>query len=93
MDWREAMGDDVPKRTWRADEWTAQDWDEWERSRHQCEVRWLCAHRAKNGTDAAWAFLEAVRRRRGQEAFLRLRDDSMRQWKKGNRGRWGDWRE
>lgn len=79
-------------RTWRADEWTAEDWAEWETSRHQCEVRWVLELRAKEGHLRASGYLRRVGEKRGQKARERLEDDCREQWKLGNRGRHGDWR-
>lgn len=55
--------------------------------RHRCEVRFVCS--LGPGGDQ---FLRDVARRRGPEAAERLRRDAREQYRRGNRGLWGDWR-
>lgn len=55
--------------------------------RHRCEVRFVCS--LGPGCDP---FLRDVAKRRGQEAAERLRRDAREQYRRGNRGAWGDWR-
>lgn len=62
-------------------------------NRHRSEVReWL-----RRGSDkpADWVkkLLTDIAKRRGMEAAERLRKDIVAQWKAGNRGAFGDWRE
>lgn len=59
--------------------------------RHQCEVRFLLNLRAKNdGSHTAYA--KAIAAKRSLAASARVVDDATDQWKKGNRGKSGDWR-
>lgn len=60
--------------------------------RHRCEVReWL-----KRGIEEPKEWVKQlfvdIAKRRGAKAAQRLKDDISDQWKRGNRGEWGDWR-
>ncbi|GAA4400424.1 DUF7696 family protein [Quisquiliibacterium transsilvanicum] len=55
--------------------------------RHLCEVRYLCSIGARAGN-----YLALVQRHRGKDAADQLRADAREQYRRGNRGRWGDWR-
>ncbi len=58
--------------------------------RHQCEVRY-CLQLAMQDTKKAVAYLNLVEDK-SPERHKRLKADCRRQYDKGNRGEWGDWR-
>jgi hypothetical protein len=60
--------------------------------RHRAEVLWVLGLRAAFGLESARRYIEQVRKRRGDEAAARLRDDATQQWALGSRGAPGDWR-
>lgn len=61
-----------------------------EQYRHECEVRSILAmkSRSKNGEAEYMKNLKVKR----PLAFPKIESDVMSQWKKGNRGEYGDWR-
>lgn len=61
--------------------------------RHRCEVRYALGVRAGGGYEALLAFLTLVAKRRGKAAARALLADTRAQWRAGNRGLPGDWRE
>lgn len=78
---------------WRADQWSADERAAWELERHRCEVRvWLRVRYAKGG-QVVRQHLENIARIRGPEAARLVRKDCEEQWRLGNRGRQGDWRD
>ncbi len=64
-----------------------------ERHRHRCEVRTILRKYAAEGISGVDQFIELVAKIRGDSAAARLREDAIAQWKAGNRGNEGDWRE
>jgi len=62
-----------------------------ETHRHRCEVRHILKMRTKS-QEAALAYIDKVIARRGKESGQRLREDCSKQWSRGSRGEWGDWR-
>jgi hypothetical protein len=68
-----------------------------EQRRHECECREWIKRRAAMGPQDGKTWLAQVMRdiekRRGKVAAERLRNDIVGQWKAGNRGEYGDWRE
>lgn len=70
--------------------------DEEER-RHRCEVtEWIKRRAAKGPQEGKpWLakVLQDIAKKRGQRAAERLRNDIATQWKAGNRGEPGGWRE
>lgn len=66
--------------------------DSSEQHRHRCEVRQVLKWTAKD-SGAGKRYLQAVERARGKDAADTLRKDLIAQWKAGNRGAEGDWRE
>jgi hypothetical protein len=56
--------------------------------RRRCEIRYVCSL-----DDRADRFLAEVERKRGKETADRLRAEASEQYRKGNRGEAGDWRE
>lgn len=67
-----------------------------EEERHKCETREWIKRRAamgpQNGKGWLAKVMQDIEKRRGKKAAERLTDDIREQWKKGNRGEWGDWR-
>lgn len=67
-----------------------------EEHRHRCETRDWIRRRAEiaPGPGRAWLkqVMQDIERKRGKQAAERLRSDIVEQWKRGNRGRYGDWR-
>lgn len=63
-----------------------------EQHRFRCEVRHFLKLRHEEGEGARDAFLEAALKKRGAPAADALRNAAVEQWKKGNRGKPGDWR-
>jgi hypothetical protein len=64
-----------------------------EEHRHRCEVReWL---RRGKDKDAEWltGLIKGIAAKRGKPAAERLWRDIRQQWKLGNRGEFGDWRD
>ena len=57
-----------------------------ERYRHECEVRWCCAHASR-----VREYVEEVRKKRGDESADRLQRDARDQYRRGNRGRPYEW--
>lgn len=68
-----------------------------EEERHRCEVRDWIRRRAQMDPEAGRAWLrqviEDIRKKRGKDAAERLKSDIAEQWKHGNRGAPGDWRQ
>lgn len=68
-----------------------------EERRHVCEVREWLKRRAAMGPQEGkpWLskVLQDIAKKRGAAAAERLRNDIGSQWKAGNRGEPGDWRE
>ena len=62
-----------------------------EEYRHQCEVRTVIRWRRED-RNKAHEYLEAVKKKRKEEAGQHLERDVRDQWSKGNRGAEGDWR-
>lgn len=58
--------------------------------RHQCLVRWVLALRVRDRI-AARDFLDSWEQKH-KTANSQLRQDAMSQWRRGNRGKHGDWR-
>ena len=58
---------------------------------YRCEVRYLLAMKRDNPTKLK-THLDAIGKKRGDEAKERLIDECRIQWQKGNRGDAGDWR-
>ena len=63
-----------------------------EERRLQCEVRHVLILR-KRGGEAAAKYLEGVAEKRGVVHAAELRDHCAEQWRRGNRGATGDWRD
>ena len=59
-----------------------------ERERHECEVRVVLRMKDK---DSRRKYLDGIGKRRGIPLMKQMERDVMNQWKKGNRGEWGDW--
>lgn len=53
----------------------------------------ILAIRAKKGSGEARQWIDSLAKRRSEEASAVLRADCNAQWKAGNRGDFGDWRE
>jgi len=62
-----------------------------EEERHRCEVRQVIKGREQYRNKAT-EYLQAVAKKRGQDAADRLRKDSAEQWERKNRGLEGDWK-
>lgn len=60
---------------------------------HRSEVRYVLKMRDEKGAAVAKAWLDSLVPVRGAESVQRLRDDANFQWKAGNRGLAGDWRQ
>lgn len=75
---------DAPHHTMQVDTYS-------EEYRHQCEVRYVLRRRVRSKEDA-YDFLENIKKKRGLNAYNRLKNDCADQWAKGNRGAYGDWR-
>lgn len=69
------------------------DADAVEQCRHRCEVRELL----RFGMDRSHQYVDGrilkIEEARGADAANRLRADYKAQWRAGNRGEFGDWRE
>jgi len=63
-----------------------------EQYRHECEVREVIKKRIADRLNAL-EYLNLVEQKRGKKAGDRLRNDVLTQWRLGNRGEHGDWRE
>lgn len=61
--------------------------------RHRCEVWELLRLGAAKGHLAVDAQILRIEEKRGAESANRLRADYKTQWRAGNRGTHGDWRE
>jgi hypothetical protein len=61
--------------------------------RHQCEVRTCIRISIENGKDVLRAHLDGCEQKRGKEAVEKLKTDISTQWKLGNKGESGEWRE
>ena len=61
--------------------------------RHQCEVRTCLRLSNEKGKKALRDYLDGCLSRRGQYATDLLKQDIAEQWKLGNRGEDGEWRE
>ena len=59
----------------------------YEKARHECGVRYLCALRHKKGL--AW-FRKYISEKNLDQ---RLLNDFYDQWKLGNKGEWGCWKQ
>jgi len=59
----------------------------YEKARHECAVRYLCALRHKKGL--AWFRVYISEKKFSQE----LLSDFYTQWKLGNKGEWGCWKQ
>lgn len=64
-----------------------------EQHRHRCEVRSVLRWRVAQGSDWVDEWLTGVEKARGKGAAERLRADCREQWRRGNRGEAGDWRD
>ena len=49
-----------------------------EQARHSCEVNYLCKH----GAEFIKNYLEKVQEKRGFDAYIKLRDDVAKLWKR-----------
>lgn len=58
---------------------------------HRCEVRDAIAKFVKGGRKALELYVAMVEQKRGSASAARLRDDARDQYKKGNRGEYGNW--
>ena len=58
---------------------------------HRCEVRDAIAKFVKGGRKALELYVAKVEQKRGSASAARLRDDARDQYKKGNRGEYGNW--
>lgn len=61
--------------------------------RHRCEVRFVLRMRDESGVQATKDRIDSLEPLRGKDAAKKLRDDATAQWKAGNRGLAGDWRQ
>lgn len=61
--------------------------------RHRCEVRQIIAWRVQRGRAWAQEHLAGVEKIRGKAERARLEAAIVEQWRLGNRGKPGDWRE
>jgi hypothetical protein len=61
--------------------------------RHRCEVRYVLRLRDTRGILAAKQWINGLLSVRSAQAVNKLRDDATSQWKAGNRGLAGDWRQ
>ena len=77
---------DLNNKDWNFNE---KDFKSSEEYRHQCEVRWLLRFRNEQGLQR---FREYLRSPGFGARLTRILHDVSEQWKKGNRGRLGDWR-
>ena len=59
----------------------------YDKARHECAVRQLCAYRHKWGLNK---FRLYISRHKFSEALL---SDFYDQWKLGNKGEWGCWKQ
>lgn len=75
---------DAPHHTMRVDTYS-------EEYRHQCEVRQVLRWRCES-VQKVRDYFRAVEGARGADAVFRLKLDCVDQWRKGNRGEYGDWR-
>jgi len=64
-----------------------------EEYRHRCEVRELLRLGVEKDHFAVDARIDAIEKARGATSANRLRSDYKTQWRAGNRGTHGDWRE
>lgn len=58
--------------------------------RHECEVRSILSMRVRSPTTVG-DHLASIKQKRPM-TFTKIESDVLSQWKKGNRGEWGDWR-
>lgn len=68
-------------------------WVNDEEYRHQCECREWMRRRREQGPEWLRRMLAGIEKARGKEAAERLKRDIATQWRLGNRGAPGDWRE
>ena len=61
-----------------------------EQYRHECEVRSILSMRVRSPATVTEHLATIKTKRPGM--FPKIESDVMSQWKKGNRGEWGDWR-
>lgn len=61
--------------------------------RHRCEVRQILRWRYERGQEWVKAHFEKMAEKRGAEAVDRLIADCRQQWRAGNTGHAGEWRE
>lgn len=61
-----------------------------EQYRHECEVRSILAMKARSKNGEA-EYMKNLKEKRPL-AFPKIESDVNSQWKKGNRGEYGDWR-
>lgn len=66
------------------------DYVQFEKDRHECEVRYVLRMRVES-RERALNYLKAVAEKR-PKGIDKLRKDVLDQWKLGNRGIHGDWR-
>lgn len=69
------------------------DADAVEQCRHRCEVRELLRLGNDRNHLEVDARIMGIEEKRGASSANRLRTDYKTQWRAGNRGEFGDWRE
>lgn len=58
----------------------------------QCLVRQVLAWRAEKGEAWRARWLAELAQKQGAQFAKDLADECTRQWSKGNRGKWGEWK-